>query len=36
MTINRAILDRAGINPGDWVEVKPGKQRGTLVVKKIK
>jgi len=36
VTIDRTILDRAGINPGNWVEVKPGKRKGILVVKKLK
>lgn len=35
VTIDRTILDQAGIKPGNWVEVRPGKRKGTLVVRKI-
>lgn len=35
VTIDRAILDQMGIKPGNWVEVRPGKRKGTLVVGKI-
>ena len=36
VTIDRAILDRVGIKPGNWVVVQPEKRKGTLVIKKLK
>ncbi|MEX1068441.1 MAG: hypothetical protein WD940_01800 [Patescibacteria group bacterium] len=36
ITVDRSILDRADLKPGEWVEVKPGRKRGTLEVTKVK
>lgn len=35
VTIDRGILDQTNINPGNWVAIKPGKEKGTLIVTKL-